>query len=78
MLRRTEVPCCQELKEPKCKIVPLSPQAKSYLGMPAIISSPGMRQLIELAEAQFHKELSERMRPRVRKLQTFERGGLHT
>jgi two-component system response regulator HydG len=50
MPRRTEVPCCQEPKEPKCKIVPLSPQAKNYLGMPAIISSPGMRQLIELAE----------------------------
>src|SRR5271154_3791117 len=45
-----EVPCWQELKKPKCKIVPLSPQAKNYLGMPAIISSPGMRQLIELAE----------------------------
>ena len=26
------------------------PQAKSFLGMPAVISSPGMRQLIELAE----------------------------
>src|SRR3984957_11791954 len=50
MLRRTEVPCCQGPKEPKCKIVPLSPQAKNYLGMPAIISSPGMRQLIDLAE----------------------------
>src|SRR5277367_3526585 len=50
MHRRTEVPCWQELKKPKCKIVPLSPQAKNYLGMPAIISSPGMRQLIELAE----------------------------
>jgi type VI secretion system FHA domain protein len=34
-------------------------------------------QLLELAEAQFNKELSERMRPRVRKLLTFERGGLH-
>ncbi len=30
--------------------MPLSPQAKNYLGMPAIISSLGMRQLIELAE----------------------------
>ncbi|MEJ0015639.1 MAG: type VI secretion system-associated FHA domain protein TagH [Acetobacteraceae bacterium] len=35
-------------------------------------------QLIELAEAQFRKELGERMRPRVRKLLTFERGGLHS
>jgi DNA-binding NtrC family response regulator len=32
------------------QIVPPSPQAKSYLGMPAVISSPGMQQLIELAE----------------------------
>jgi transcriptional regulator with PAS, ATPase and Fis domain len=35
---------------PKGNIVPLSPQANTYLGMPAIISSPGMRQLIDLAE----------------------------
>jgi transcriptional regulator with PAS, ATPase and Fis domain len=32
------------------QIVPLIPQAKTYLGMPAVISSPGMLQLIELAE----------------------------
>jgi two-component system response regulator HydG len=50
MPTRTEVPCCAQPKEPNCKTVPLPPQAKSYLGMPAIISSPGMRQLIELAE----------------------------
>jgi len=30
--------------------VPITPQAKLYLGMPAIISSPGMQQLIELVE----------------------------
>jgi two-component system, NtrC family, response regulator AtoC len=30
--------------------VPITSQAKLYLGMPAIISSPGMRQLIELVE----------------------------
>ena len=30
--------------------MPIIPQAKLYLGMPAIISSPGMQQLIELAE----------------------------
>ncbi len=30
--------------------VPLIPQAQTYLGMPAIVSSPGMLQLIELAE----------------------------
>jgi transcriptional regulator with PAS, ATPase and Fis domain len=28
----------------------LSPPAKTFLGMPAVISSPGMRQLVELAE----------------------------
>src|ERR1700683_511426 len=50
MRSRTEVPYCWHAKKPKCNIVPLSPQAKSYLGMPAIISSPGMQQLIELAE----------------------------
>jgi len=32
------------------KTVALSPQAKTFLGMPAVISSPGMQQLIELAE----------------------------
>jgi transcriptional regulator with PAS, ATPase and Fis domain len=47
---RTEVPCCADPKKPNCNIVPLSLQANTYLGMPAIISSPGMRQLIELAE----------------------------
>jgi transcriptional regulator with PAS, ATPase and Fis domain len=30
--------------------VVILPQAKTYLGMPAVISSPGMQQLIELAE----------------------------
>jgi transcriptional regulator with PAS, ATPase and Fis domain len=30
--------------------VPITPQAKLYLGMPAIISSPGMQQVIELVE----------------------------
>jgi DNA-binding NtrC family response regulator len=30
--------------------VPINPQAKLYLGMPAIISSPGMQQLIELVQ----------------------------
>ena len=30
--------------------MPITPQAKLYLGMPAIISSPGMQQLIELVE----------------------------
>jgi transcriptional regulator with PAS, ATPase and Fis domain len=50
MRSRTGVPYWNRPKEPKCKIVPLSPQAKTYLGMPAIISSPGMLQLIELAE----------------------------
>jgi transcriptional regulator with PAS, ATPase and Fis domain len=50
MRSRTEVPCCWHAKKPKCNIVPLSPQANTYLGMPAIISSPGMRQLIDLAE----------------------------
>src|ERR1700683_5244235 len=50
MRSRTEVPYCWHAKKPKCNIVPLSPQAKSFLGMPAVISSPGMRQLIELAE----------------------------
>jgi transcriptional regulator with GAF, ATPase, and Fis domain len=30
--------------------VPITPEAKLYLGMPAIISSPGMQQLIELVE----------------------------
>ena len=50
MRSRTGVPYWKRPKEPKCKIVPLSPQAKTYLGMPAIISSPGMLQLIELAE----------------------------
>ena len=30
--------------------MPITSQAKLYLGMPAIISSPGMRQLIELVE----------------------------
>src|SRR6202046_1940333 len=46
----TEVLCCAAPKEPNCEIVSLSPQAKTFLGMPAVISSPGMRQLIELAE----------------------------
>ena len=46
----TEVPCGCRAKTPKSEIVSLSPQAKTYLGMPAIVSSPGMRQLIELAE----------------------------
>jgi two-component system response regulator FlrC len=32
------------------KTVALPPQAKTFLGMPAVISSPGMLQLIELAE----------------------------
>jgi transcriptional regulator with PAS, ATPase and Fis domain len=50
MRSRTEVPYCWHAKKPKCNIVPLSPQANTYLGMPAIISSPGMRQLIDLAE----------------------------
>ena len=45
-----EVPCWAQPEEPNCKIVSLSHQAANYLGMPAIISSPGMRQLIELAE----------------------------
>ena len=47
---RTEVPCWRVLKPPNCEIVPITPQAKLYLGMPAIISSPGMQQLIELVE----------------------------
>jgi len=47
---RTEVPCCAATKSPKSEIVSLAPQAKTYLGMPAIVSSPGMLQLIELAE----------------------------
>src|SRR5580692_6693098 len=47
---RTEVPCGIRRNWPKCKIVSPNPQAQSYLGMPAIVSSPGMRQLIELAE----------------------------
>jgi transcriptional regulator with PAS, ATPase and Fis domain len=38
------------LNPPNCEIVPITPQAKLYLGMPAIISSPGMEQLIELVE----------------------------
>jgi transcriptional regulator with PAS, ATPase and Fis domain len=38
------------VKRPKCEIVPITPQAKLYLGMPAIISSPGMQQLVELVE----------------------------
>src|SRR3984885_13724736 len=46
----TEVLCCAPPKKPNCDIVSLSPQAKTFLGMPAVISSPGMRQLIELAE----------------------------
>ena len=46
----TEVPCWLDLNPPKCEIVPITPQAKLYLGMPAIISSPGMQQLIELVE----------------------------
>ncbi len=46
----TEVPCWSHAKWSKCKIVPLLPQATNYLGMPAIVSSPGMRQLIELAQ----------------------------
>jgi transcriptional regulator with PAS, ATPase and Fis domain len=50
MRSRTEVPYCWHAKKPKCNIVPLSPQANTYLGMQAIISSPGMRQLIDLAE----------------------------
>src|SRR5271154_2939367 len=45
-----EVPCWAQPEEPNCKRVSLSHQAANYLGMPAIISSPGMRQLIELAE----------------------------
>src|SRR5579863_3697231 len=47
---RTEVPCGFWRNWPRCKIVPPNLQAKTYLGMPAIVSSPGMRQLIELAE----------------------------
>jgi len=47
---RTEVPCWGVRKPSKCELVPIIPQAKLYLGMPAIISSPGMLQLIELAE----------------------------
>jgi transcriptional regulator with PAS, ATPase and Fis domain len=31
-------------------VVPITPQPKLYLGMPAIISSPGMQHLIELVE----------------------------
>jgi transcriptional regulator with PAS, ATPase and Fis domain len=50
MRSSTEVPCCAWPKKPNCKRVPSSAQAKTYLGMPAVISSPGMRQLIELAE----------------------------
>jgi DNA-binding NtrC family response regulator len=46
----TEVLCWRAPKEPNCEIVSPSPQSKSFLGMPAVISSPGMRQLIELAE----------------------------
>ena len=46
----TEVLCCTPPKEPNCEIVSLSPQPKTFLGMPAVISSPAMRQLIELAE----------------------------
>jgi transcriptional regulator with PAS, ATPase and Fis domain len=50
MQHGTEVPCWVPPKEPKSKIVPPIPQAKTFLGMSAIISSPGMQQLIELAE----------------------------
>ena len=32
------------------RVVPITPQPKLYLGMPAIISSPGMQHLIELVE----------------------------
>src|SRR5580704_14505550 len=50
MQHGTEVPCWVPPKEPKRKMVPPIPQAKTFLGMSAIISSPGMQQLIELAE----------------------------
>ncbi len=46
----TEVPCWLVLIRPNCEIVPITHEAKLYLGMPAIISSPGMLQLIELVE----------------------------
>src|ERR1700685_3950540 len=44
----TEVPCWLGWFPPKCRIVPITHEAKLYLGMPAIISSPGMQKLIEL------------------------------
>src|SRR5580693_734321 len=47
---RTEVPCGIRRNWPKCKIVSPNPQAQSYLGMPAIVSSPLMKKLLELAE----------------------------
>ncbi len=50
ILARTEVPYCALLKQPKCHIMSLSPQPNTYLGMAAIVSSPGMRQLIDLAQ----------------------------
>lgn len=34
----------------KVNLVSMGPQIKTYLGMPAVISSPAMRQLLELAE----------------------------
>jgi DNA-binding NtrC family response regulator len=46
----TEVPCWLAFNRPNCEIVPITHEAKLYLGMPAIISSPGMLQLIELVE----------------------------
>src|SRR3984957_8580346 len=52
---RTEVPCGIWRNRPKCKIVSPNPQAQSYLGMPAIVSSPGMRQIIELDERIAHR-----------------------
>jgi transcriptional regulator with GAF, ATPase, and Fis domain len=47
---RTEVLYCKSPKKPNCEIVSLYSQAKTFLGMPAVISSPAMRQLIELVE----------------------------